>query len=93
VNLRKGASRVGLIAAGAIGWIACRGAGVAGASSSRAAVHTVGARAQLVGHASGVSSAAVNGANVMAAIVGMLALCAFAFLVVTFVTHRRAPIA
>jgi hypothetical protein len=93
VNLRKSVWRVGFLAAGPIGWIACMGTGAAGAASSRAAVHTVGARAQVVGHASGVSSAAVNGANVMAAIVGMLALCAFAFLVITFVTHRRAPIA
>jgi hypothetical protein len=93
VNVRKSASRFGLAAAGMLGWIACMGTGVAGASSSRAAVHTVGARAQFVGHASGVTSAAVNGANVMAAIVGVLALCAFAFLVVTFLTHRRAPVA
>jgi hypothetical protein len=82
-----------MIVTAVLGGLACTGTAVAGASSSRAAMHTVAARAQFAGHAAGAPSAAVNGANVMAAVVGTLAVCAFAFLVVTFVTHHRAPVA
>jgi hypothetical protein len=96
VKLRQSGTRVALITAGVFGWMASMGAAVAGASPTRAAAHTVGgARVQLVGHVAPATGAsgALLGADIMAAVVGTLALGAFAFLVVTFVTHRRSPAA
>jgi hypothetical protein len=89
VRSQRKATTVALLTAGVLGCMTSMGASVAGASPSRAAMSS--ARAQLVSHvtpATGGSSAAV-----MAAVVGVLALGAFAFLVITFVTHRKAPAA
>jgi hypothetical protein len=85
---------VGLVTVGVLGWIATAGASLASAATtSRLSAHTIGAaRVQLANHltsvSTGASEQAVNGADIMAGIVGALAFLALAFVIMTFVRRR-----
>jgi hypothetical protein len=79
---------VGLVTVGALGWIATAGSSIASAATtSRLSAHTFGA-AHLTSVSSGASTQAVQGADIMAGIVGGLAFLALAFVIMTFVRRR-----
>ena len=79
-----------MAAASCLVWLATAGTAVASASTR---LRSGAVRAQLVSHVSsaGASSGSgivPNGANAMAAVVGLMALLALVFLVVTFIRRR-----
>jgi hypothetical protein len=81
---------VGTTALAAVTWMVTAGSAVASASTR---LRSGTLHAQLVSHVSGGANAVssgltLKGSAVMAAIVGVLALCAFAFLVVTLIRRR-----
>ncbi len=90
MRLRSGAALGGVAAASCLVWLATAGSTVAAASTR---LRSGAVREQLVNHVNAVGSAAQpsivpNGANAMFAVVALMALLAFVFLVVTFIRRR-----
>lgn len=90
-HLRKFAMTISLSTVGTVTWLMLAGTGVADASTRyrSGAVH-----AQLLDSATRISSGGsptglgLTGSDVMAAFVGLMAVLAFMFLVVTFLRRR-----
>ncbi len=92
MRLRSGAAIAigGVATASCLVWMATAGIAVASASTR---LRSGAVREQLVSHVNTVGSTAQsgivpNGANAMFAVVALMALLAFVFLVVTFIRRR-----
>jgi hypothetical protein len=90
-RLHKTVATLGLATIAAVAWIVTEGASLASATTR---YRSGTFRTQLAGHYGGGAPAPTpgglmaTGADVMAAIVALLAVMAFAFLVVTFIRRR-----